>query len=237
MSSTLVRELLDAGVHFGHRASRWNPKMKPYIYGKRNEIHIVDIRETLRGMLRARKLLTRVVSNGGDVLFVGTKRQAREIVREHALRTKMHYVCERWLGGTLTNFRTIRSRLQRLEELEGLASSPEWETGFSKKMQSTLSRELRKIKTNLDGIRNMSRLPAALVLVDIKKPIALHVLGRVLWRHNRCDQFHFKLQVRWIGLPNPCGHNVIVALQTVPLLFRQQAHGIAMASPKYNKKP
>ena len=169
MASSLVRELLDAGVHFGHRASRWNPKMKPYIYGKRNEIHIIDIRETLRGILRASKLLARTVSNGGDVLFVGTKRQAREIIREHADRCKMHYVCERWLGGTLTNFRTIRSRLQRLEELESLVASPEWESGYSKKMKSTLSRELKKIRTNLEGIRNMNKLPGVLVVIDVKK--------------------------------------------------------------------
>ena len=169
MAGTLVRELLDAGVHFGHRCSRWNPKMKPYIYGKRNEIHIIDIRETLRGMLRAKKLLARVVGSGGDVLFVGTKRQAREIVQEESLRCKMHYVCERWLGGTLTNFRTIRSRLQRLEELEVLAASPEWESGYSKKMKSMLSRELKKIRTNLQGVRNMSRIPGVVVLIDVRK--------------------------------------------------------------------
>jgi small subunit ribosomal protein S2 len=140
--------------------------MKPYIYGKRNEIHIVDIRETLRGLLRAKKLIAHAVSRGGDVLFVGTKRQAREIVQEQAEHCKMHFVCERWLGGTLTNFRTIRSRLQRLEELE---RSPEWETDYSKKMKSMLSRELKKIRTNLQGIRNMNRLPGALVVIDVRK--------------------------------------------------------------------
>jgi len=171
LEPTLVRELLDAGVHFGHRSSRWNPKMKPYIYGKRNEIHIIDIRETLRGLLRAQKLIARVVSGGDDVLFVGTKRQAREIIQEQAQRCKMHYVCERWLGGTLTNFRTIRSRLQRLEELEALVASPEWETGYSKKMKSMLSRELKKIRTNLQGIRNMNRMPGALVVIDVRKEI------------------------------------------------------------------
>ena len=169
MASPLVRELLDAGIHFGHRCARWNPKMAPFIYGKRNGIHIIDIRETLRGLLRARKFITRVVNNGGDVLFVGTKRQAREIVQEQAGRCNMHYVNERWLGGTLTNFRTIRSRLQRLEELEALVASPQWETDYSKKMKSTLTRELKKIRRNLDGIRKMSRLPGAVVLVDLGK--------------------------------------------------------------------
>lgn len=171
MTSNLVRELLDAGVHFGHRASRWNPKMAPYIYGKRNGIHIIDIRETIRGLLRARKLITRVVANGGDVLFVGTKRQAREAVQRHTERCGMHCVSERWLGGTLTNFRTIRSRLQRLEELESLVASPEWETGYSKKMKSTLSRELAKIRRNLSGVRRMARLPGVLMAIDVRKEL------------------------------------------------------------------
>ncbi len=145
--------------------------MKPYIYGRRNSIHIIDIRETLRGLLYAQKYLARVVANGSDILFVGTKRQAREAVKEAAERCGMHYVTERWLGGTLTNFRTIRARLKRLEELEALVNSPRWETDYSKKMQSTLMRELRKIQRNLGGIRNMTRLPGALVVIDVRKEI------------------------------------------------------------------
>lgn len=145
--------------------------MSPYIYGRRNSIHIVDIRETLRGLLRARKFLSRLVAGGGEVLFVGTKRQARETIQRQAERCGMHYVIERWLGGTLTNFRTIRSRLQRLEELEALVGTPQWETGYSKKMKSTLTRELRKIKRNLEGIRKMERLPGALVVIDVRKEV------------------------------------------------------------------
>ena len=171
MASSLVRELLDAGIHFGHRCSRWNPKMKPYLYGKRNSIHIVDIRETLRGLLKAKRFIAQIVGRGGDVLFVGTKRQAREIVQRQTERCGMHYVTERWLGGTLTNFRTIRSRLQRLETLENLIASPEWETGYSKKMKSMLSRELQKIRRNLQGIRRMNRLPAVAVIIDVRKEI------------------------------------------------------------------
>jgi small subunit ribosomal protein S2 len=171
LASSLVRDMLQAGMHFGHHCSRWNPKMKPYIYGRQNSIHIIDIRETLRGLLRAQKFLSRMVTGGSDVLFVGTKRQAREAVREHAERCGMHYVTERWLGGTLTNFRTIRSRLKRLDELEELMGSPRWESDYSKKMQSTLARELRKIRRNLVGIRNMTRLPGALIVVDVSKEI------------------------------------------------------------------
>ncbi|MBU0639768.1 MAG: 30S ribosomal protein S2 [Planctomycetes bacterium] len=160
---------MDSGIHFGHHCSRWNPKMGPYIAGTRNSIHIVDIRETVRGLLRAKKFLARVTANGQDVLFVGTKRQARETVTRHADRCGMHSVTERWLGGTLTNARTIRARLQRLEELEALVDSPQWDTDYSKKMKSTLTRELRKIRRNLDGIRRMNRLPGALVVIDVRK--------------------------------------------------------------------
>ena len=116
--SLVVKDLIDAGVHYGHRASRWNPKMKPYIYGKRNLIHIIDLKETVRGLLRAIKFFNRVAASNGLILFVGTKRQAAETIIEQCNRSGMPYVTERWLGGTLTNFRTIRSRLQRLEELE-----------------------------------------------------------------------------------------------------------------------
>ena len=118
MANVLVKQLIEAGVHFGHRASRWNPKMRPYIYGRRNLIHIIDVRETIRGLIRARKYLTQVASGGSLVLFVGTKKQAAETVEREAERCGMPYVSDRWLGGTLTNFRTIRSRLSRLEELE-----------------------------------------------------------------------------------------------------------------------
>jgi small subunit ribosomal protein S2 len=160
-----VKDLIDAGVHFGHRASRWNPKMKPYIYGKRNLIHIIDLKETVRGLLRATKYFNRIASNNGLILFVGTKRQAADTIIEECRRASMPYVTERWLGGTLTNFRTIRSRLERLEELEQTLDGEQALT-FSKKMISTLTRERRKIQRNLEGIRHMTRLPEALFVVD-----------------------------------------------------------------------
>jgi small subunit ribosomal protein S2 len=160
-----VKDLIDAGVHFGHRASRWNPKMKPYIYGKRNLIHIIDLKETVRGLLRATKYFHRVAASNGLILFVGTKRQAAETIVEEATRAGMPYVTERWLGGTLTNFRTIRSRLDRLEELESILDGEQAAT-FSKKMVSTFTRERKKIQRNLEGIRHMTRLPEALFVVD-----------------------------------------------------------------------
>jgi small subunit ribosomal protein S2 len=161
----VVKDLIDAGVHFGHRASRWNPKMKPYIYGKRNLIHIIDLKETVRGLLRAGKFFNRVASTNGLILFVGTKRQAAETIVEEAGRCGMPFVTERWLGGTLTNFRTIRSRLERLEELESILEG-EQAASYSKKMIATLTRERRKIDRNLSGIRHMNRLPEALLVVD-----------------------------------------------------------------------
>ena len=164
----LVKALIDAGVHFGHRVSRWCPKMEPYIHGKRNNIHIIDIKETVKGILRAKKLIQATVASGKDVLFVGTKRQARFAVEEESKRCNMHYVSERWLGGTLTNFRTIRQRLNRLEELEKLFTTGQIET-YSKKMKSTLQREMTKIKTNLDGIRRMNHIPGVMVLIDTRR--------------------------------------------------------------------
>ncbi|MEZ6139905.1 MAG: 30S ribosomal protein S2 [Zavarzinella sp.] len=200
MSVVTVKELLDAGVHYGHKASRWNPKMRPYIYGKRNMIHIIDLRETMRGILRADRFVSQVCSRGGSVVFVGTKRQAKDIVEEQARRAGMPFVSERWLGGILTNFRTIRNRLRRLEELEAMwlpdgenpsrTNMDEYmtkimgESGrldihrapptanihtYSKKMISNLSRELMKIRRNLQGIRELRKLPDAIIVVDPKK--------------------------------------------------------------------
>ena len=122
MATVLVKDLIEAGVHFGHRASRWNPKMRPYIYARRNLIHIIDVRETIRGLLRARRYLQKVSAQGSLVLMVGTKRQASDVIEQQGLRGGMPFVSDRWLGGTLTNFRTIRSRLTRLEELESIRS-------------------------------------------------------------------------------------------------------------------
>ncbi|MBE6429080.1 MAG: 30S ribosomal protein S2 [Planctomycetaceae bacterium] len=168
MSSLLVKDLIDAGVHFGHRASRWNPKMRPYIYGRHNQIHIINVRETLRGLFRARKYLQQVVAAGSLVLFVGTKRQATEIIERQASACGMPFVSERWLGGTLTNFRTVTKRLERLEELETLRASEEF-AQYSKKMQSSLNREYRKMYRNLNGLRTLNRIPEVLVIVDPKK--------------------------------------------------------------------
>jgi small subunit ribosomal protein S2 len=142
--------------------------MRPYIFGRRNLIHIIDVRETIRGLLRAKKYLKQVAAGGSLVLFVGTKRQAAETIQREASRCGMPFVNDRWLGGTLTNFRTIRSRLSRLEELEKLMASEDFAT-YSKKMQSALKREFRKMYRNLNGIRAMNRAPDCMVIIDPKK--------------------------------------------------------------------
>ena len=168
VAKKLAGDLINAGAHFGHGLNRWNPKMAPFIFAKRSNIHIIDIKKTLKGLLVAKKLLADVVSSGKDVLFVGTKRQAQKTVEAVTKKCGMHYVSQRWLGGMLTNFRTIRSRLQRLEQLEAMQQEGTFESE-SKKQASRLKREMRKIKTNLEGIRNMSRLPGVVVVVDGKK--------------------------------------------------------------------
>ncbi len=160
-----MQELIEAGIHFGHPVSRWNPKMKPYIFGKRNFIHIIDLKETVKGIVRAKKFLVRLVAEGGDVVFVGTQRQARVAAEQQAKRCGMPYVNHRWLGGTLTNFRSIRSRLGRLDELDQMEVTGSINR-HSKKMIASLQREHQKIRRNLEGIRMMERLPAALIVVD-----------------------------------------------------------------------
>lgn len=168
MSKELARQLIESGVHFGHGTSRWNPKMKPYIFAKRGMIHIINVKETLKGLLIAKKLLTTVISSGKDVIFVGTKRQAKKAVIGAAKETGMHFVDNRWLGGALTNFRTIRSRVQRMEELERMEQDGSI-AAESKKRASQFRRELHKIKVNLDGMRNLNRIPGVMVIVDVKK--------------------------------------------------------------------
>ncbi|MDY6913007.1 MAG: 30S ribosomal protein S2 [Planctomycetota bacterium] len=170
MAAELVKQLIDAGIHFGHRASRWNPKMKPYIFSKRNLIHVIDLKETLKGVLLAKRFLTQLVARGQDVLLVGTKRQARKATRENASRVKMHWVNDRWLGGTLTNFREIRKRIGRLEELEALDAKGLLDQ-YSKKEGASLRRQMRKIQRNLGGLRNMTKLPGAIVVVDQHREI------------------------------------------------------------------
>ena len=165
MTVVSMSYLLEAGVHFGHQKRRWNPKMGEYIYTSRDDIYIIDLQKTVKLIEEAYEELKRIASNGGTVLYVGTKKQAQEAMEENAKRTNMFFVNERWLGGTLTNFRTIRSRIKRLEEIEKMEEDGVFEA-LPKKEVIKIKKEYEKLNKNLRGIRNMKKLPSALVIVD-----------------------------------------------------------------------
>ena len=168
MSVVSMNYLLEAGVHFGHQKRRWNPKMGEYIYTTRDDIYIIDLQKTSKCLDRAYDALKAIVEDGGKVLFVGTKKQAQEAAEESAVRTNMYFVNERWLGGTLTNFRTIRSRVRRMEQIEKMDSDGTFDA-LPKKEVIGLKKEYEKLNKNLRGIRDMKKLPQALVIVDPKK--------------------------------------------------------------------
>lgn len=168
MSVISMKQLLEAGVHFGHQTRRWNPKMAPYIYTERNGIHIIDLQKTVGLVDEAYNAIFDIVQQGGTILFVGTKKQASETVAEEAARCGMYYVNERWLGGMLTNFRTIRSRIDRLKKIEKMAEDGTFDV-LPKKEVANLKKEQEKLTKNLGGIKDMDRIPDAIFVVDPKK--------------------------------------------------------------------
>lgn len=168
MPEVTMKALLETGVHFGHRTRKWNPKMAPYIFTERNGIHILDLHQTLQAIKAVRKLVVQTVADGGTVLFLGTKRQAQETVSREAMRAGMPYVNERWLGGTLTNWRTIRQRIEFLKNLEARRDRGEFDL-LTKKEALTLTRQIDKLNMRLGGIRNMQRLPDLLFVVDVRR--------------------------------------------------------------------
>ena len=163
-----MKELLEAGVHFGHQTKRWNPKMKEYIFGQRNGIYVIDLGKTAKLFRKAEEFVSTLASNGRTILFVGTKRQAQDLIQEEARRCGMYFVNQRWLGGLLTNFMTIQRSIGRLRELEAMAEDGRYET-LSKKEIARIEKEKKKLHKNLDGIRHMSRLPDAVFVVDTRK--------------------------------------------------------------------
>lgn len=168
MPVVTMRQLLEAGIHFGHQTRRWNPKMGPYIFGQRNGIYIIDLQKTLRQLLKAYIFVRDAVSKGGTVLFVGTKKQAQEPVAREAQRCGMYYVNNRWLGGTLTNFETLNSSVRKLLRIEEMERSGALDK-LSKKEAAKIRRSLTKLKKNLDGIKNMPGLPSVMFVIDAKK--------------------------------------------------------------------
>ena len=180
MTIVSMNYLLEAGVHFGHQKRRWNPKMKELIYTTRDDIYIIDLKKTVKKLEEAYDAMKEIATNGGKVLFVGTKKQAQEAAEESATRTDMYFVNERWLGGTLTNFKTIRSRVRRMEEIEKMEQEGIFEM-LPKKEVIQIKKEYEKLNKNLRGIREMKKMPQALVIVDPRKEeIAIkeaHILG------------------------------------------------------------
>jgi small subunit ribosomal protein S2 len=169
MSEVTMKQLLEAGVHFGHQTSRWNPKMKPYIFGARNGIYIIDLQQTVRMFRDAYAYVRELVADGGSILFVGTKKQAQDAIREEAERCGMFYVTNRWLGGMLTNFQTIKQSIDRLRKHEETLESEAMAEALTKKELIMISRERDKLMASLGGIKNMKKLPDALFIVDPKK--------------------------------------------------------------------
>ena len=168
MAVISMKQLLEAGVHFGHQTRRWNPKMAEYIFAERNGIYIIDLQKTVRKVDEAYRAISSIVADGGEVLFVGTKKQAQESIKEEALRSGMYYVNERWLGGMLTNFKTIQLRIQRLKELERMEAEGTFEI-LPKKEVAQLVHEMEKLQRNLGGIKDMKRTPGVLFIVDPRK--------------------------------------------------------------------
>lgn len=166
MTDVSMKQLLEAGVHFGHQTSRWNPKMKPYIFGARNGIHIIDLQQTVRMVKDVCAYVRDLITAGGHVLFVGTKKQAQDSVREEAERCGMSYVHHRWLGGTLTNFQTVRQSIERLKKLEEMANDPKIIEALTKKEMLSHSREQAKLERALGGIKDIRKLPDAVFIID-----------------------------------------------------------------------
>jgi small subunit ribosomal protein S2 len=178
-SAISMKQLLEAGVHFGHQTKRWNPKMKPFIFGARNGIYIIDLQKTVHLARTAFRFVSDAVARGGSVLFVGTKKQAQDAIREEAQRSGMFYVTNRWLGGTLTNFKTVKQGIERLKTIEKMAADGTYDR-LPKKEIAQLEREREKLEKNLGGVKDMSRLPAALFIIDTKKEhIAVHEANRL----------------------------------------------------------
>ena len=168
MAVVSMSHLLESGVHFGHQTKRWNPKMKEYIFTSRDDIYIIDLQKTVKKLEEAYEALKEIISKEGKVLFVGTKKQAQEAAEESATRTNMYFVNERWLGGTLTNFKTIRSRIRRMEEIERMETDGTFEA-LPKKEVIQIRKEYEKLNKNLRGIREMKRMPQAMIIVDPRK--------------------------------------------------------------------
>jgi small subunit ribosomal protein S2 len=231
LANVTIAELLEAGVHFGHQTNRWNPKMKKFIFAARNGIYIIDLNKTLTQIEVACGFLHETVLNGGNLLLVGTKKQAQQEIKDAAARTGMPYVVDRWLGGTLTNLRTIRNSVKRMQQIDRTLESPE-AAQMPKKEIASLNREGAKLHRNLDGIVDMERLPAAMFCVDIQREeIAIHEAQRlnipiIALVDTNCDPDHVTYPI--------AGNDD--AIRAVKLITRVIADTIAEAQAELGRK-
>ncbi|MBQ9042883.1 MAG: 30S ribosomal protein S2 [Eggerthellaceae bacterium] len=249
MTKVSIQTLLDAGAHFGHQTRRWNPKMKPYIFGSRGDIYILDLKQTLIGMDNAYSFVRNLAKNGGTILFVGTKKQAQEAVSEAANRCGMPYVNARWLGGMMTNFQTIRTRVQRMEELEAMEADGRMAL-LPKKEQILLRKELGKLQVNLNGIRNLRRQPDAIFVIDTNreeiaikeaKRLGIPVVGTL---DTNCDPDDVEYgipanddAIRSVKLLSEFIADAVVAGIGVPVTAAEMAPEAAEAAPVAEEAP
>ncbi|MDA3959678.1 MAG: 30S ribosomal protein S2 [Planctomycetota bacterium] len=235
MAIVTIKELIEAGVHFGTKSSLWHPKMKPFIFGKRGGIHIIDARETAKALINAHYFIQKLARQNKQVLFVGTKRQAKDVVRDAARSIGMPFICERWLGGTLTNNSTIRASIRRLDDIENEMARPDYQRA-SKKAQARYARERRRILRNLEGVRTMTKLPDALFVVDPSKEQTAvreaHRLGIPVIALTDTD-----CNPDQVNLPIPGNDDGIRSIQTVvKVLVEAIKSGRALQTQKADEK-
>lgn len=239
MSTIGIKELLEAGVHFGHQTKRWNPKMKPFIFDARNGIHIIDLSKTEAQLNAALEFLASVTRRGGKVLFVGTKKQAQQAVKDTAKETGQMFVTERWLGGTLTNFTTVKTSIKRLKEIE------KWEvdgtlSNYGKQEQAMIRREGARLHKYFDGIRDLDKMPAAMFIVDVKREHnavseakKLNIPVVALWIPTVIPKMRIIRSPRMTTRSVPC----VCSLEPSPRRSRSRARNLNPSAPASRKKP
>jgi small subunit ribosomal protein S2 len=241
MKEVSLLDLLKSGAHFGHTTSRWNPKMKPYIFTVRNNIHILDLEKTKKALTKAAEFAKETASKGGTILFVGTKRQSKDIVKEAAIAAGMPYVNVRWLGGTFTNFRTIQKTIRKLEKLENLKATGELLTKYTKKERLLIEREIEKLKKLFEGIQNVNRIPEAVFVTDVKHD-AIAVSESKLSKAKIIGVVDTNCSPEGIDFPIPANDDATKAIELIcavmaeAILEGRQAAPVAVAAKEETAK-
>lgn len=230
MKEVTLLDLLKSGAHFGHTTSRWNPKMKPYIFTVRNNIHILDLGKTKKALMDAAKFSQDIAAKGGSILFVGTKRQTRDIVKNAALACGMPYVTVRWLGGSFTNFRTIQRTIRKLERLENLKASGELESHYTKKERLLIEREIEKLKKLFEGIANMRKLPEAIFVTDVKHDI-IAIKEAQKSRVKTIGVVDTNVSPEGLDFPIPCNDDATKAISLLCQVMSEAINEARQAAP------